>query len=278
MLKCTSGLLKPKAGAVTFGGKDVTATSPRAKLSLGLVHVPQDRSQFPHMTVWDNLLIGGYSVRGHHAVKGRIEEAIAMFPILARRRHAHAGVLSGGGQKQVEIARALLLNPHLIMLDKPSIGLDPKSRKLVFEASGTLAASGRTILLVEQNARSGLAASHMGAVLEAGVVRLVRAAGELLADLTLPGSTSAARPSRRVKRAVRAPPMTAPGITPPQAARDTAGRSSVTAVVCAAGHGWRASGGAWPSLLDLAEAGRGSTSMRTAPRRRLRCRDRAMVG
>lgn len=217
MLKCTSGLLKPKAGAVTFGGKDVTATSPRAKLSLGLVHVPQDRSQFPHMTVWDNLLIGGYSVRGHHAVKGRIEEAIAMFPILARRRHAHAGVLSGGGQKQVEIARALLLNPHLIMLDKPSIGLDPKSRKLVFEASGTLAASGRTILLVEQNARSGLAASHMGAVLEAGVVRLVRAAGELLADLTLPGSTSAARPSRRVKRAVRAPPMTAPGITPPQA-------------------------------------------------------------
>jgi len=105
-----------------------------------------------------------------------------MFPILARRRHAHAGSLSGGEQKQVEIARTLLLNPRLIMLDEPSIGLDPKSRKLVFEAIGTLAASGRTVLLVEQNARSGLAASHVGAVLEAGVVRLVRAADELLTD------------------------------------------------------------------------------------------------
>jgi branched-chain amino acid transport system ATP-binding protein len=182
VLKCISGLLKPKAGAVTFAGKDVTATSPRAKLGLGLVHVPQDRSLFPHMTVWDNLLMGGYSVRDHHAVKGRIEEAMAMFPILARRRHAHAGSLSGGEQKQVEIARTLLLNPRLIMLDEPSIGLDPKSRKLVFEAIGTLAASGRTVLLVEQNARSGLAASHVGAVLEAGVVRLVRAADELLTD------------------------------------------------------------------------------------------------
>jgi branched-chain amino acid transport system ATP-binding protein len=182
VLKCISGLLKPKAGAVIFAGEDVTATSPRAKLGLGLVHVPQDRSLFPHMTVWDNLLMGGYSVRDHHAVKGRIEEALAMFAILARRRHAHAGSLSGGEQKQVEIARTLLLNPRLIMLDEPSIGLDPKSRKLVFEAIGTLAASGRTVLLVEQNARSGLAASHVGAVLEAGVVRLVRAADELLAD------------------------------------------------------------------------------------------------
>jgi branched-chain amino acid transport system ATP-binding protein len=182
VLKCISGLLKPKAGTVTFGGKDVTASSPRAKLGLGLVHVPQDRSLFPHMSVWDNLLMGGYSVRDHNAVRGRIEEAIAMFPILGRRRHTHAGSLSGGEQKQVEIARTLLLNPHLIMLDEPSIGLDPKSRKLVFEAVGALAASGRTVLLVEQNARSGLAASHVGAVLEAGVVRLVRAAGELLTD------------------------------------------------------------------------------------------------
>lgn len=182
VLKCISGLLKPKAGAVIFGGKDITTASPRAKLGLGLVHVPQDRSLFPHMTVWDNLLMGGYSVRDDHAVKGRIEEAIAMFPILGRRRHAHAGSLSGGEQKQVEIARTLLLNPQLILLDEPSIGLDPKSRRLVFEAIGTLAASGRTVLLVEQNARSGLAASHVGAVLESGVVRLVRAAGELLTD------------------------------------------------------------------------------------------------
>jgi len=168
--------------AVTFAGQDITSASPRVKLGFGLVHVPQDRGLFPHMTVWDNLLMGGYSVRGNRAVKERLQEAAAMFPILAERRHAHAGSLSGGEQKQVEIARTLLLNPRLIMLDEPSIGLDPKSRKLVFEAIGALAASGRTVLLVEQNARSGLAAAHVGAVLESGVVRLVRAASELLTD------------------------------------------------------------------------------------------------
>ena len=84
MLKCISGLLKPRAGLVTFGGEDITSASPRAKLGLGLVHVPQDRSLFPHMTVWDNLLMGGYSVRDHGAIRRRIEEATAMFPILGR--------------------------------------------------------------------------------------------------------------------------------------------------------------------------------------------------
>jgi branched-chain amino acid transport system ATP-binding protein len=182
VLKCVSGLLRPRAGSVSFGGKDITSASPRAKLGLGLVHVPQDRSLFPHMTVWDNLLMGGYSIHDHAAIRGRIEEAADLFPILGQRRHAHAGSLSGGEQKQVEIARTLLLDPRLIMLDEPSIGLDPKSRRLVFDAIGTLAASGRTVLLVEQNARSGLAASHVGAVLESGVVRLVRAASALLTD------------------------------------------------------------------------------------------------
>ncbi len=182
VLKCVSGLLRPRAGSVSFGGKDITSASPRAKLGLGLVHVPQDRSLFPHMTVWDNLLMGGYSIRDQGAIRRRIEEAADLFPILGQRRHAHAGSLSGGEQKQVEIARTLLLDPRLIMLDEPSIGLDPKSRRLVFDAIGTLAASGRTVLLVEQNARSGLAASHVGAVLESGVVRLVRPAGALLTD------------------------------------------------------------------------------------------------
>ena len=182
VLKCVSGLLRPRAGSVSFGGEDITAASPRATLGLGLVHVPQDRSLFPHMTVWDNLLMGGYSIRDHGAIRRRIEEAADLFPIVGQRRHAHAGSLSGGEQKQVEIARTLLLDPRLIMLDEPSIGLDPKSRRLVFDAIGTLAASGRTVLLVEQNARSGLAASHVGAVLESGVVRLVRAASALLTD------------------------------------------------------------------------------------------------
>ena len=182
VLKCVSGLLRPRAGSVSFGGEDITSASPRTTLGLGLVHVPQDRSLFPHMTVWDNLLMGGYSIRDHGAIRRRMEEAADLFPIVGQRGRSHAGSLSGGEQKQVEIARTLLLDPRLIMLDEPSIGLDPKSRRLVFDAIGTLAASGRTVLLVEQNARSGLAASHVGAVLESGVVRLVRTASALLTD------------------------------------------------------------------------------------------------
>jgi branched-chain amino acid transport system ATP-binding protein len=182
VLKCVSGLLKPRAGTITLSGQDVTAVAPRGMLSLGVAHVPQDRSLFPHMSVWDNLLMGGYTIRDERTRKERIEEAAQMFPIVLERRHAHAGSLSGGEQKQVELARTLLLNPRLVMLDEPSIGLDPKSRKLVFDAIGSLAASGRTVLLVEQNARSGLAASQVGAVLESGVVRLVRAADQLLSD------------------------------------------------------------------------------------------------
>ena len=133
------------------------------------------------MTVWDNLLMGGYSIRDHGAIRRRIEEAAdRCSPSSGSAGTRMPAALSGGEQKQVEIARTLLLDPRLIMLDEPSIGLDPKSRRLVFDAIGTLAASGRTVLLVEQNARSGLAASHVGAVLESGVV-------ESLDQKSLPG-------------------------------------------------------------------------------------------
>ena len=110
----------------------------------------------------------------------RIEEAAHLFPIIRERQKEHAGSLSGGEQKQVELARTLLFDPKLILLDEPSIGLDPKSRRLVFDAINGLAKAGRTILLVEQNARSGLAASDKGAVLETGVVRIVGKASDLL--------------------------------------------------------------------------------------------------
>lgn len=185
VLKCVSGLLRPRAGSVSFGGEDITSASPRATLGLGLVHVPQDRSLFPHMTVWDNLLMGGYSISDHGAIRRRIEEAADLFPIVGQRRHAHAGSLSGGEQKQVEIARTLLLDPRLIMLDEPSIGLDPKSRRLVFDAIGTLAASGRTVLLVEQNARSALGIADKGLVLNLGKVVAEDDAATLAADVGL---------------------------------------------------------------------------------------------
>jgi branched-chain amino acid transport system ATP-binding protein len=134
------------------------------------------------MTVWDNLLMGGYAMKDKKEVHRRIDDAVALFPICSKRATEHAGSLSGGEQKQVELARTLVLNPAIILLDEPSIGLDPKSRQQVFASIRELARTGRTVLLVEQNARSGLAAADYGAVLESGLVRLVATGEGLLND------------------------------------------------------------------------------------------------
>ncbi|HJP80707.1 MAG TPA: ABC transporter ATP-binding protein [Pseudonocardiaceae bacterium] len=182
VLKCVSGLLRPSSGRVVFDGTPIDGLRPRARLRRGIVHVPQDRSLFPAMSVWDNLLMGGYALPDRKLLRQRVDAAADAFPICRRRAHDHAGALSGGEQKLVELARTLVLDPALVLLDEPSIGLDPKSRKLVFASIRDLAKRGITVLLVEQNARSGLAASDVGAVLEAGVVRLVDSGPSLLAN------------------------------------------------------------------------------------------------
>jgi branched-chain amino acid transport system ATP-binding protein len=182
VLKTVSGLLRPKRGTVTFLDQEISRLSPKARLRLGIVHVPQDRSLFPAMSVWDNLLMGGYLLRDQKLLQERLDHAVEAFPICKARAKEHAGSLSGGEQKQVELARTLVLDPTLILLDEPSIGLDPKSRQVVFASIRALSESGRTVLLVEQNARSGLAASDMGAVLESGVVRLAATGASLLED------------------------------------------------------------------------------------------------
>jgi branched-chain amino acid transport system ATP-binding protein len=182
VLKTVSGLLRPRTGTVRFRGEVINRLSPRARLLLGIVHVPQERSLFPAMTVWDNLLMGGYAMKDQKLVKQRVEQAAEVFTVCKRRASAHAGSLSGGEQKQVELARTLVLDPALILLDEPSIGLDPKSRSQVFVSIRELSEMGRTVLLVEQNARSGLAAADVGAVMESGVVRLVASGESLLSD------------------------------------------------------------------------------------------------
>ncbi len=181
VLKTVSGVLRPSKGKVFLGDREISRLSPRARLLLGVVHVPQERSLFPAMTVMDNLLMGGYVIKDKRLVRDRVAEAIATFPICQERSSAHAGSLSGGEQKQVELARTLVLDPLVILLDEPSIGLDPKSRALVFASITQLAHAGRTVVLVEQNARSGLAVADHGAVLESGRVRL-RASGRALLD------------------------------------------------------------------------------------------------
>jgi branched-chain amino acid transport system ATP-binding protein len=149
---------------------------------IGVVHVPQERSLFPSMTVWDNVLMGGFVLRDHGLVRRRIEAIAERFPIVAQHRHAHAGSLSGGEQKMVEIARAFMLEPVLLLMDEPSTGLDPKARHSVFETIEGINGDGTTVLLVEQNARSALAIAHHGVVMDAGVVRLRGPGTRLLED------------------------------------------------------------------------------------------------
>jgi branched-chain amino acid transport system ATP-binding protein len=180
VLRVISGLLKPRSGQVLLAGEDVTGLSPRAMLHRGVAHVPQERSLFPAMSVWDNVLLGAYTNKDHGAVARRATEIADRFPIVGLRRHDMAGSLSGGEQKTVEIARALMLDPPVLCFDEPSVGLEPRSRRLIFALLADLRRDGRTILLVEQNARSGLAIAQNGAVLDGGFVRLVASASELL--------------------------------------------------------------------------------------------------
>lgn len=182
VLRAISGLLRPSRGSIMFGDTDITGQSPGRLLGLGIVHVPQERSLFPLMTVWENLLLGGYINRDRKAVQGRAEELAERFPLIAERRRERAGSLSGGEQKTVEIARALMLDPEVLLIDEPSIGLAPKARSDVFATLASLSGGGWTILLVEQNARSGLAIAQHGAVLDGGVVKHTGSGSVLLDD------------------------------------------------------------------------------------------------
>jgi branched-chain amino acid transport system ATP-binding protein len=182
VLRAVSGLLRPRAGRIVLEGADIGGLSPGAVLRRGVVHVPQERGLFAGMTVWENLLMGAHIVRDGGEVRRRADRVAERFPLVAERRRDRAGSLSGGQQKIVEIARALMLEPHLILMDEPSMGLDPKARRLVFETITSLNADGHTILLVEQNARAGLGIAHRGAVMDAGSVAIAASGEDLLAD------------------------------------------------------------------------------------------------
>jgi branched-chain amino acid transport system ATP-binding protein len=183
VLRTVSGLLRPRTGSITLDGVEIGGSSPSAILRQGVVHVPQERSLFPSMTVWENVLMGAYIIRDRAEVRRRADAVAEQFPSVRERAGERAGSLSGGQQKIVELARTLMLEPRLILLDEPSTGLDPKARAAVFETIIQLNRErSYTILLVEQNARAGLGISHAGAVMDSGTVVLEAPGAELLAD------------------------------------------------------------------------------------------------
>jgi branched-chain amino acid transport system ATP-binding protein len=154
--------------------------APRRILALGLAQIPQAHSLFGDMTVLENVEMGAFTVDDRALVRRRLAAVQELFPIVRERAQEKAGSLSGGQQRLVEIARCLMLEPALIALDEPSMGLDPHTRELVFATIERLNEEGRTILLVEQNARAGLQLSSRGVVMENGRVRLTGSGREVL--------------------------------------------------------------------------------------------------
>jgi branched-chain amino acid transport system ATP-binding protein len=182
VLKVASGLLAPRSGSVLLGGQDVTGASPQDLLGKGMAHVLQGHSVFREMTVEENVRLGGYTVRDTARLKQRIEAVKGIFPVVGERWTAIAGLLSGGQQKQVEFARALMLDPKVILLDEPSMGLDPRTTSTVFEQIDLMRQTGVAVLLVEQNARRALQMADIGCVLDLGRVHISGPARELVRD------------------------------------------------------------------------------------------------
>jgi len=177
-LKTLFGLLAPRAGSIRLDEREIGGTTPREMLAQGVAFVPQGRNLFGSLSVLHNLELGGITLKS--GLRERMAEVLERFPRIRERLHNQASTLSGGEQKQLEIGRALLLHPRVLLIDEPSIGLSPLISQDVFRLLRSLADAGTTVLMVEQNVRSALNFADRALVLEMGRLALERPAAELL--------------------------------------------------------------------------------------------------
>ena len=182
MFKTAFGLLGVRSGRITFDGRDTTNFAPRQMLDAGMCYVPQGRNIFPELSVRHNLELGGVALADQSLLPERVNAMLERFPMLREKANAQASTLSGGQQKLLEVARGLLLDPKLMLIDEPSIGLSPVLVQEVFAILKGLRDKGVTILMIEQNAKQALLMSDYGIVLELGQTRLENTAPSILAD------------------------------------------------------------------------------------------------
>jgi branched-chain amino acid transport system ATP-binding protein len=180
ILKVVSGLLRPRAGTVTLDGRRIDGLRPDQVIGAGVCLVPQDRSLFPEMTVKENLRMAGYLVTDRRKLERRLDAVHEMFPLLEERAGQRARTLSGGQQQLVALARALILEPRILLVDEPSLGLAPLVANQIFDTIRQFKELGMTILLVEQNARKGLECADVGFVVDLGRERFQGPAGTIL--------------------------------------------------------------------------------------------------
>ena len=179
LLKTVFGMLRPHGGSIRLSGNEIGGSRPVDILARGVSYVPQGRCNFPAMTVEENLEMGAYT-RNDPDVRRDIDAMVARFPMLGDKRAALAGTLSGGQQQILEMAIALVLHPRLLLVDEPSLGLDPRMAEAVFDTILAINRDGTTVLMVEQNAKTALSISHRGFVLELGRNRFEGTGRELL--------------------------------------------------------------------------------------------------
>ncbi|MDI3270378.1 MAG: ABC transporter ATP-binding protein [Bacillota bacterium] len=179
LAKAIFGLVKVRKGDIFFEARSLKGKKPSEIVLSGMAYVPQERNVFPNLTVWENLLLGGARLP-RRQLEGQLEKLTELFPILKEKSRQKAGLLSGGQRQMVAMARALILEPRLLILDEPSAGLAPQMVEAVFAQIAAINKSGRTILMVEQNARRALKMSHRGYVLDMGKNALDGTGEELL--------------------------------------------------------------------------------------------------